>query len=187
MAVPQDMTILDISGKYMMNKSLSDDTDEILRLQGVSWFKRKAIRMASIYLTVKHYTSDDGVEHIDIDQVLSGGVGSNTENRILDYEEREINDPTFGWVLSRSRRVSLDDIDNDWLREGWMDDVWEHGTVDTRAQSATEKSHTTWAVEQTWGFEEIDGEKRYARHLDFLGPGGEKIRARLVYDYQGTL
>jgi hypothetical protein len=32
--------------------------------------------------------------------------------------------------------------------------------------------------------EEINGERRYARHVDFTGPKGEEIKARLVYDYR---
>lgn len=36
---------------------------------------------------------------------------------------------------------------------------------------------------QTWGFEEINDERRYVRHVDFVGPGDEHIQARLVYDF----
>ena len=36
---------------------------------------------------------------------------------------------------------------------------------------------------QTWGFENIDDERRYVRHVDFVGPGNEHIQARLVYDF----
>lgn len=36
---------------------------------------------------------------------------------------------------------------------------------------------------QTWGFEQIDDERRYVRHVDFIGPGEEHIQARLVYDF----
>lgn len=37
--------------------------------------------------------------------------------------------------------------------------------------------------DQVWGFEEIDGQRRHTRHLHFIGPKGEDIKARLVYDY----
>lgn len=36
---------------------------------------------------------------------------------------------------------------------------------------------------QTWGFEKINDERRYVRHVDFIGPGDEHIQARLVYDF----
>ena len=36
---------------------------------------------------------------------------------------------------------------------------------------------------QVWGFEQVNGEKRYTRHVHFVGPGGEIIDIRLVYAY----
>ncbi|CAL1695532.1 unnamed protein product [Somion occarium] len=187
MAAPAEMTTLDISGKYYMNKTLSDDTDEILRLQGVSWLTRKAIRMATLYLTIKHYTGDDSLEHIDIDQVLSGGLGATTELRVLNWEERSHEDYVFGPVVGKSRRIAIDDIENDWLREGWSDETKEHGAINSWVQSDTPKSGRTWIAEQIWGFENVNDEKRYTRHVYFIGPEQERIQARLVYDYQGPL
>ena len=41
-----------------------------------------------------------------------------------------------------------------------------------------------WRVEQTWGFEEIKGERRHTRRV--VCRKGDKVqRARLVYDYKG--
>ncbi len=37
---------------------------------------------------------------------------------------------------------------------------------------------------QVWGFETVNGEKRYARHVYFEGPKGEVVTIRLVYDYR---
>ena len=39
-------------------------------------------------------------------------------------------------------------------------------------------------VFQTWGIENVNDERRYARHVKFLGPKGEDIEARLIYDYR---
>ncbi|KAG6841944.1 hypothetical protein C0991_005124 [Blastosporella zonata] len=73
MATPASLNILDLTGTYIMNKTLSSDsTDEILRLQGVSWFKRKAISFGTLTLKLKHY-KEDGIEHIDIDQWVRNG------------------------------------------------------------------------------------------------------------------
>ena len=41
MAAPPEVTIGDLSGQFIMNKTLSDDTDAVLALQGISWWKRK--------------------------------------------------------------------------------------------------------------------------------------------------
>ncbi|KAI0830723.1 hypothetical protein BC628DRAFT_1469017 [Trametes gibbosa] len=169
MAAPAEMTTRDISGKYMMNKSLSDDSDEILRLQGVSWMTRKAIAYATLYLSVNHYKDDSGVEHIDVDQTLTGGVKGTNEYRTLDWTERSSEDYVFGPVLGKSRRVSLSGVEREWLKKDWLDDSFEDGAIIfTRANSDTPKSGKTWSTEQ-------------AR------PGGEVIEIRLVYDYQGPL
>ncbi|KAI0375411.1 hypothetical protein BV20DRAFT_933477 [Pilatotrama ljubarskyi] len=184
MAVPADMTTRNLSGKFHMSKELSDDSDEILRLQGVGWFTRKAIRMATLYLTVKHFKDESGVEHIDIDQVLSGGVGSSNEHRILDWEERPHEDSVFGAVLSKSRRVPLSDVEHEWLKKDWLDESFDDGAIIyTCAKSDTAKSGRTWFTSQTWGFELVNGEKRYTRHIHFEGPKDEIIEIRLVYDY----
>jgi len=187
MAAPAEMSTLDISGKFIMNKTLSDSTDDILRLQGVGWFMRKAIQVATIYLSIRHYKDDDGIERIDIQQTASGGISGTTEERHLDNEIRESEDHIFGPVRSHSKRVRLDELENEFLREGWLEDVKTHGAVWTCAMSDTPKSRTSWTAEQTWGFEDVNGERRYTRHVNFTGPGGENIRSRLYYDYQGPL
>lgn len=74
------------------------DTDEILRLQGMSWFMRKLISVATITLYVKHYNDDEGTEHIDIDQIGTGGFKGNREERTLTWTERAVDDPVFGPV-----------------------------------------------------------------------------------------
>ncbi|KII93795.1 hypothetical protein PLICRDRAFT_36026 [Plicaturopsis crispa FD-325 SS-3] len=187
MSAPATITTVDLSGKWLMNKSKSDSTDEILRLQGVGWLTRKAIAMSSLTLAIKHYKDDDGVEHIDIDQTLSGGVSGTTELRVLDWEEHKHEDHIFGAVIGKSRRIKVDEIDNEYLKRDWLPDVAEHGAIHSYVQSDTEKSGTTWIAEQIWGFEVVDGERRYARHISFTGPGGEHIDARLVYDYLGPV
>lgn len=185
MAAPSSLTTLDLSGQYVMNKSLSDSTDEILRLQGVSWFTRKAIGIATLTLSVKHYKDDAGVEHIDVDQTLTGGIKGTTEIRVLNWEAREHEDHIFGFVVGRSRRIRVEDIEHEFLRVGWLPDTTEHGAINSYVESDTPKSGTSWTAEQIWGFEEVNGERRYVRHVRFIGPGGENIQARLVYDYSG--
>jgi len=181
------------------NKTLSDDTDEVLRLQGVSWFTRRAIALSTITLYVRHYKGDDGVERIDIDQTLTGIPGT-SENRILDWTFREHDDYLFGPVLGKSRRANVDEIENEFLGEGWLPDTVRDGVINSYVKSDTPKSNTSWIAEQvcrpfqhaclqnglpvqTWGFEQVNDERRYVRHVDFIGPENEHIQARLVYDF----
>ncbi|KAF8221982.1 hypothetical protein L208DRAFT_1446797 [Tricholoma matsutake] len=188
MAVPESLTTLDITGTFVMNKTLSDNTEDILALQGVPWWKRKAIGLATLTLAIKHYKDDAGIEHIDIDQTLTGGIPGTTEIRILTWTERPNEDHVFGPVIGKSRRIKVDseELEDPFLKEHWTNDTITHGLVQSYAKSDTPKSGTTWTADQTWGISEaIDGKRRYVRHVKFTGPGGEDIKARLVYDYYG--
>ncbi|KAH6916868.1 hypothetical protein BKA70DRAFT_315306 [Coprinopsis sp. MPI-PUGE-AT-0042] len=189
MAVPAELTILDISGKFVMNKELSetDKTDVILGHQGVGWLTRKALGYGTLTLVVKHTKDAAGVETINIDQTLTGGIPGASEQRILSWEDREVADPTYGAILTKARRVKPSELDVEWLKMNWTADTAEHGVVQIISKSDTAKSGYTWSADQTWGIEEVNGERRYARHVKFAGPKGEDIEARLVYDYLGPL
>jgi len=183
MAAPAEMTTLDISGRFVMNKTLSDDTDEVLTLQGVSWFVRKTISMATLTLDIKHYKDDDGVEHIDIAQTLSGIKGT-SEKRTLDGKERPHRDHIFGNCVGSSKRVKLEDVEKGYLRDGWAEDLVKEGLVD----SFVANTENDWTAHQIWGFEIIGDDKRYVRHLVFDCPKrGNHIENKLVYDYSGPV
>jgi hypothetical protein len=122
----------------------------MLELQGVGWLMRKAIQMATISLSVKHYKDDTGVEHIDIDQTLSGGIAGTTERRILDWVYREHEDHIFGALLGKSRRSKWEDITEPFLRKGWLPDTKENGVIEGYVESDTPKSNRVWAVSQVY-------------------------------------
>ncbi|KAJ7076569.1 hypothetical protein B0H15DRAFT_593587 [Mycena belliarum] len=187
MAAPSEMSILDITGKFIMNKTLSGETDRILMLQGVGWLKRKAISIGTVTLAVKHYKDADGVEHVDIDQTITGGIPGTREERTLDWTERPHEDSLFGAVAGKSRRVQVSELEEEFLKKDWTADTLEHGVIQSYVYSDTPKSGTTWIANQTWGMEDLNGERRYTRHLKFTGPQGEDIESRLVYDYLGPL
>ncbi|KAG6832286.1 hypothetical protein H0H92_003519 [Tricholoma furcatifolium] len=172
------------------NKTLSDgNSDEILHLQGVSWFKRKAISLATVTLKIKHYKDSEGVEHVDIDQTLTGGFPGTTEKRTLTWTERKHEDHLFGPVIGKTRRTKVDALEDDFLKRDWSDDTLEHGVIQSYVESDTEKSAISWIADQTWGIELIGEakERRYTRHVKFTGPKGEAIECRLIYDYHGAL
>jgi hypothetical protein len=114
----------------------------------MSWLTRRAIAAATATLHVRHYKDDNNVEHIDIEQKIASGLPGTTENRTLDWTFRESSDFIFGPVLGKSRRVPVDEIDNEFLRNGWMPDTVEHGVIDAYVKSDTPKSKMTWMVEQ---------------------------------------
>jgi len=185
MAAPDSCTTLDLSGKYIMNKSLSDPTDRILQLQGVGWFKRNAIAFSTVTLHVKHFKDAEGIEHIDIDQTIAGGFPGTSENRVLDGVERCKKDDLFGFVVSKSCRLDVADITDPYLKGEWTLDTVKDAAIHTIANSDTKNSGLTWTADQIWGFETVNDERRYTRRVKFNHKDGEEIHeVRLVYDFK---
>ncbi|KIM32644.1 hypothetical protein M408DRAFT_326418 [Serendipita vermifera MAFF 305830] len=194
MAVPENMTTSDLTGQFVLNKTLSDSTDQILMLQGVPWYTRKIIAVATITVNMSHYIGEeDTFEHIDTKQTLTGGIKGTEENRTFSGLPREHSDYLFGTVIGISKRIPWKNAppevaDNAFLREGWTQDTTEaeKGVIFTTASSKTEETGKTWTADQIWGFAEINGEKRYTRRVHFHTPE-ETVDAKMIYDYYGPL
>lgn len=73
----------------------------------MSWFLRKALPYATVTLHVREYpdSTNPQVYHIDIDQVITGGITGSKEARQLDWQEREHTDNIFGKLHGRSRFI----------------------------------------------------------------------------------
>jgi hypothetical protein len=181
MAAPESITMKDISGKYVMNKKLSGDFEGVLVLQGIGWATRKAIGYATVTLIIKHKPGPP--EEIDIEQILTGGLKGSPEHRVLDNEFRGHSDTIFGEVSGRSRRRKFtdyndEDEDDKFLKSGWAQDTLDAGEL---IESHVE-SPKGWKATQAWGFEVVDGARRYARHV-VVWNAKDKKRIKLFYDY----
>ncbi|RAL01081.1 uncharacterized protein BO80DRAFT_406802 [Aspergillus ibericus CBS 121593] len=105
MAAPADITLKNLNGEWVMDKTLSNPTEPILELQGMGWLMRKALSVATVTLSIHEYPdpADPTVLHIDIDQTVTGGIKGTTEKRISDSEPREHQDHIFGHVRGHSK------------------------------------------------------------------------------------
>jgi len=184
MAAPSHVTTKDMSGRFLMNKSLSDSTSDILQLQGVPWLVRRAVAMFSLTLIIKHTTDEAGVEHIDINQILSGGVPVEGENRTLDWQEHAGHDIIFGHVTEKAGRIPLTEVTDEFLKNDWTQDTIDGDVVFTDSWSTPDKNKYTWRALQTWGFAMVNEERRYVRRTTFTSKDGP-IHTRFVYDYLG--
>lgn len=183
MAAPASVTIKDLSGTFYMNKTLSDDPDAVLTLQGVSWITRSVLSLATVYLDVKQYKDDTGVVHIDIVQTVTGGLQGTTELRTLDWAKREHEDHIFGKLHGQTRFINTDDLEDPFLKEGWLEGDEEKGGPEgeLHIQSHVE-AEAGWTADMIWGFAEIDGERRYTRRV-VVTKGNQVLKVRLIYDY----
>lgn len=98
MATPADKTIKNLNGSWIIDKSISTPTENVLKLQGLGWVLRKAIGVATITLHIHTYsdTEDAKILHVDIDQTVTGGIKGTTEIRVTDGKERDHKDHIFG-------------------------------------------------------------------------------------------
>jgi hypothetical protein len=172
---------------------LSDSPEPALALQGVSWLTRKAVALAGVTLQVREYEgpptppndAQQPVTHIEIEQSVTGGLTGTSEKRCLDFRLRDHTDWLFGHVRGRSRWITAADISDDFLKNGWLEDGGEKcgPAGETHILSHVESADNGWTATQIWGFQTVDGARRYCRNI-VVAKGDEKIEFRLVYDYQ---
>lgn len=108
--------------------------DKILELQGIGWIARKAASAATITVKIKHTTNASGIEMLDI--VQSTGPASKTDSRILDGNEYTGEGPG-GQIAVVSRRVTVSDIQDSFLKSGWDSD--SDGVIEIKIRSTTAK------------------------------------------------
>ncbi|KAG5998386.1 hypothetical protein E4U43_002430 [Claviceps pusilla] len=187
MAAPADKTLNNLNGQWTVNYDLSESTDPALAIQGIGYFIRTAISYATISLSVTQYEappkppnpSAETVTHIDIAQSASG-LTSTQENRCVDDTLREHTDWLFGTVQGRTKWVSLEDVEDTYLKSGWEVEgdgkfIWSH----------VENKEKGWTANQIWGFQSVNGERRYCRKI-VVAKGSQRAEFRLVYDYDGV-
>ncbi|KAH7399311.1 hypothetical protein BKA66DRAFT_545475 [Pyrenochaeta sp. MPI-SDFR-AT-0127] len=200
MAAPATIDIKNLQGKWILNKSLSDSPDPVLALQGVGWLTRKALGAATVtqHLKQSPTTGEDGqpTTHIEIDQLVTGGLKGSTEKRTLDWQYRGHTDWLFGTLQGRSRYNTLKAVleeskgqgaveeDAKFLVEGWLKET-EEGEV---VESYVDNEGNKWTGWQLWGFAEINNERRLTRRFAIRRKDkDEVVRIRLTYDYAGEL
>jgi hypothetical protein len=128
------------------------------------------------------FVGEDNLMHIDSEQITTGNI-RNLEDRIIDFQWREKDDRIFGKVNGRSRYVQLDEVEDEYLRQGWDEQflVQEgHQVLQIFVESLGKKPN--WTAEQVWGFEVVDGSKRHTRRI-IVKKGKEEHKLRLVYDW----
>ncbi|KAJ5633382.1 hypothetical protein N7490_009721 [Penicillium lividum] len=109
MATPYEITIDNLNGNWVLNKSLSSAMDPIFKLQGIRWILRKAIALTDIRLTIStsHILgppSDKPITTIEFLQTpFVGNLASTREKRTLDWEARHHSDYFFGEAMCWSR------------------------------------------------------------------------------------
>jgi len=137
------------------NHKLSDDADvdKILALQGVGWLSRKIIKTATIKLFLKHYKDDEGVEHIDIEQTVTGGISGPPEYRTLNWTPHKLDHSFFGSIIAKSRRIPVAEVTDEYLNSDWLPDVSRDGLIQSYAEADEEKNSHHWISDVVSSYE----------------------------------
>lgn len=102
MAVPTTVTVKDLTGKYSMNKTISDSSATTLKIQSVGFIVRQTVQYSPITIELKQYTDDAGTIHLDQVQTVVGGITSD-EERTIDGVLREKDNPIWGKVKGTTK------------------------------------------------------------------------------------
>ncbi|KAJ5550034.1 hypothetical protein N7461_004732 [Penicillium sp. DV-2018c] len=146
MAAPQETTIQNLTGNWVLNKTLTTEADSILKLQKIPWLLRKAFALGTIYINISQYKTPDPEQpdpdpksertqpkyltHVNFTQTSTGRLAGTTENRILDWKIAEHEDYVFGSVHAQAEYVfGVRDADGkirpDGVVEGVPVPTWE--------------------------------------------------------------
>ncbi|KAK4550191.1 hypothetical protein LTR36_003158 [Oleoguttula mirabilis] len=178
MAVPASVTTKDMSGTYTLNKTLSDSSQAVLKMQNIGFIVRQAAQYSTVTATLKQYTDDRGVVHLDQDQVSTGGI-RNIEERTLDGVSGERTNSIWGKVRGVTRLTKLSELEDDYLKEGWSQDCIDGDLI----YSVNESDTNGWRAVQVYGFADVGGERKHVRRV--VTTKGEQVeKIRLVYDWK---
>ncbi|KAJ7350906.1 hypothetical protein DFH08DRAFT_995995 [Mycena albidolilacea] len=197
MALPARFTPRNLTGRFILNPTLSDVAacEKMLEEQSIA---DPALRRAVVagVLSLNHYEDEiDGVERMWVQQD-SGGKDCDVavDFRVFDWQDRTHEDALFGPVVGRMRRITTDTLPDlralpPLLRGGWTQETRRCGVLQYQYQfhrgcSSDVATERSWV--ETWGIESSpDGERRFARHVSVAGTGVEVGSSswRLVYDY----
>jgi hypothetical protein len=113
--------------------------DRILKLKGSPKHLRQAIlklqASSTITMFYKHDVDQDGLEHMVRNARVDGKEISSSTYR-YDWQLREGRKTEgLGVVFSKYRRTKLEDVDDPYLREGWLPESIQDGLLESHQES----------------------------------------------------
>ena len=190
-AIPPEITIRNISGTYILNRTLSDNSQAVLKQQNVGWLVRQAVQYSNIDVTLTQYTTTippgephagDQRHHLDQYQSSTGGI-RNVEDRVMDWEATVKPNKIWGEVRARTHYTTVAKLPDAWLREGWEKECVEGEVI----EGIVEGVKDGWTAHQVWGFAEVEGQRRHVRKILAQRKGWKDERIRMVYDWRGPV
>jgi hypothetical protein len=104
MAAPTSVTIKSLTGTFVMDKTLSDSSIPVLKMQKIPWIVQQAVYYSTITVKLKQFTDDAGVVHIDQEQLSTGTVQHEPRLVTGEFAERDVQ--FWGKVKGKTSYVS---------------------------------------------------------------------------------
>ncbi|EHK20210.1 uncharacterized protein TRIVIDRAFT_48080 [Trichoderma virens Gv29-8] len=184
MATPIEANILDVTGRWRLNRSLSDSLESTFALQGIPWIVRKIINWADLELQYIKLPveSDRTATKFSFKQTVRPG-GFDTKNEyIVDGKKRTDTVPIFGEITMHCDYVGLHALTSGQLLGRDIESVdEEHAAI----VEVVESENMGWVTTTVWGFETIDGERRLCKYNTTV-KGDLVEKATMVHDYIGV-
>lgn len=172
-------------------------------MQGVPYTTRTFIGYSTVTLTISHTIGRpkepapvDAADAalIVIDQNLAPvrfmpSIKGTQESRCLDGLLRSHVDHIFGHVEGISKYIERSEVNDADLEKNWGPEDEERAGPENKAHMLSFVRNLDegkgWEATQIWGFQVVDGERRYCRNIRLTKPGEKTLYTRLVYDYKG--
>ncbi|KAK0645284.1 hypothetical protein DIS24_g8070 [Lasiodiplodia hormozganensis] len=162
MAAPPEKTISNLTGKWTLDRKLSSGLDEVMALQGVGWLKIKALSVINVTETYKQYIDDAGVTHIDVVPTVTGGFKGEESSCIVDGVKRARTLQEFGEITESCQWSDLTDVDEEFLRDGWVYAEGEKTGPKNLYMNVT-MDKGACVLKGVWGFIDVEGKRYHAR------------------------
>ncbi|KAJ0421519.1 hypothetical protein BJY00DRAFT_312124 [Aspergillus carlsbadensis] len=209
MAPPNDLSIRNLNGTWVLDKTRSTDLDALFKLQGVGWIARKAIAagIPSLKITQGSDTGSSAPsEWMLFEPALGGMLKAAPDKRSMTWTDSEYNDNLFGRLVIRGHYISGEKMADGRVRplveietkdiepdaEGILTEAIEIAMDNTDQEGTIEKAFihdfarnvdAGWTAEQIWAVEIVDGEKMLTRRV-VVKSGSSTELARVFYTYQ---
>jgi hypothetical protein len=176
-----------MSGRWVVDKGLSDDWDALLALQGIPWWKRQAAGLITVTEHITHTISpSDDVHRILIEQRMTGGFKGGEDEIFIDGLERASVHSISGAITSRASWTDPSDLEDEWLIEGWCGGEEEKGgpNGEKHMKTVVKSEIVGWEMDIVWGFVMLGGERYHSRRM-VCRKEGVVERARIIYGWLG--
>lgn len=180
MAAPKQANVFDVTGRWLLNRGLSNSTEASFALQGIPWIVRKVINFASLELQYVKLPPAPGstAARFGFKQTISPG-GFNTSNEyIIDGESRTDTVPIFGEISAQCSYIGRDAVAKH------VGNVVDSNSVDMAILEIIRSEVMGWSASTVWVLEMVEGGQRLVKHNTTTK--GERVeKAKMVFDYLG--